>query len=219
MIDSSANNEISRVAKSQANSIANGGFEKMLNDMESYGVSAVSSAVSFGVSHIPVVGPTIAFGLEKAATAGMSAARRKALENASTKEERTKHALFLLELGLAGDLRKLANTIASVNDRASLFTDPQDCQEAFRLAYRDHLAINCMDELDDGVALLEQLAKDLKAIAQELRARAAARVNNHRFEYDVFRDNHKTGKCMGTQRCYWTQGPGTPFSAITKDML
>lgn len=221
MIDSSSNLKISRQAKAQAESSAGGGFEQKLNDLQSYGTSAGAGTASFLISHIPVVGPLLAKGFDLASSAGIAALYEKWLKEASTREERISYALFFLEKALAASLRQAYNTVHGYHTKASVefAVECKDCQDAFRVAYADHLSVKCLVEIEAGCKILEQLVKDLRHEATELKGSADARVTRHNNRYDTFRDNHPQRACLGPQTCYWRPGPPTPFSTVTNEQL
>ena len=221
MIESKSTREIVSLAKQDALSVVGGGLEKKLNDLQSYGTTALSSGASFGISHIPLLGPALAKAFDLGAGAGLDKLYEYMLDNSTTREARITNALFFLERSLAASLRQSYNTLQAYDAKAGVSTekDCADCQEAFKEAKYACLAQDCVIDLEKGCTILAQLLKDLQTEVSLLKGRTDQRVTNLVSRIDNFRDNHPNRTCIGTRKCYWIKGVGTPFSAITDQDL
>jgi hypothetical protein len=209
MIPHDAPRRLCDKAKIDATSLAGGGLEKMFNDLQSYGTTAVSSGVSFGISHIPIVGPMLAKAFELASAKGITKVYEELRANAKSREERISYSLFLLERSVAADMRQSYNTLHYYDGKAGVGeVTCKNCQDAFREARATYLAQDCVEDLQKGCDLLEELVKDLKAEISILKGRADQRVSALPGRIENFRDNHKKSTCIGTQACYWVGPPG-----------
>jgi hypothetical protein len=217
VIESKSTREIISLAKQDATSALGGGLEKKLNDLQSYGATAVSSGVSLGISHIPLLGPGLAKAFDLGAGAGLDKLYEYMLDNSTTRDARITNALFFLERSLAASLRQSYNTLELYDGKAGVSVEKEcgDCQDAFKEARYACLAQDCVGDLEKGCKILEQLLKDLQTEVSLMKGRADQRVTNLVSRIDNFRDNHPDRTCIGTRKCYWIKGPGTPFSAIT----
>src|SRR4029077_12938607 len=120
-------------AKFQADSTLGGGLEKKLNDLQSYGTTAATSSVSFGISHVPVVGPVLAKAFDLASSAGIDKLYEKLLAESKTPEQRMINSLFLLERSLSASIRQAYNTLTLYTSKATLVEQKcDDCQDAFK---------------------------------------------------------------------------------------
>lgn len=221
MIESKSTRDIISLAKQDATSTVGGALEKKLNDLQSYGTTALSGGVSFGISHIPIVGPVLAKAFELGSGAGLDKLYEYMLDNSTTRQDRITNALFFLERSLAASLRQSYNTLQAYDAKAGVSVEKEcdDCQEAFSEAKYACLAQDCVGDLEKGCKILEQLLKDLQTEVSLLKGRADQRVTNLVSRIDNFRDNHPDRTCVGTRKCYWVKGAPTTFSAIGNDRL
>jgi hypothetical protein len=212
-------------AKIQATSAFGGGIDKTLNDLQSYGTTALTSGISFGISHIPIVGPMLAKAFDLASGKGITKAYEELRANAKSREERISYSLFLLERSVASTIRQAYNTVHDYDGKAGIGdVDCKDCQAAYREAWSNYLAQDCVDDIKKGVDMLEELVADLKTEVNILKGRVDTRVTSLPGRIDSFRDNHKKARCMGTQACYFIAPSGSvkvpsPFGSIRNEDL
>jgi hypothetical protein len=217
MIPENATRILIQAAQAQALSITGGGFEKKLNDLQSYGTTAATSAATFAISHIPLAGPVVAQLVKLASDAGIDKAYEKLLADSKTPAERINNSLFLLERSLIASIRQAYNTLTLYTSKAERAEQEcKDCQDAAREAKSAFVAKDCVDDLKGGCKVLEQLAKDLQFEMGVIKGKVDERVNNLASRIDNFRENHKNDFCMGPQKCYWQKPPPTPKFAGTK---
>lgn len=208
MIEAGAARKIDQIAQSAAHS-TDGDVERMLHDMEKYGVEGVSSGISFGIAHIPFVGPALAKGYDLGAAAGIARFYKSKLAEANTREERIQYATSYLERSLAGDIRKCYNTLASFREmlKSVLGAPPNDCQEAHEKAYRTHLADACVEDLREWAAILAKLAEDMEGVANGYTPTISQKKLQVDDELGGLYVRHPPHKCNGTRKCYWVPDP------------
>jgi hypothetical protein len=219
MIPSTDTRKLIQKAQLTARSILGGGFKKKLNDLESYKSTGAVSGGGFLVQHIPVFGPSLGKAYETAANAGINKLYEKWLAESKTPKQRLTNSLFVLERYLCASIRQAYNTLADYIDKASpgVSVRCNDCQDAFKEATAAYLAQDCVDDLKKALAIVDQLAKDLRTEIDEAGFAVNQIVSKLDRRIDNFRGNHPDKSCRppGVQECYWIPGPQiTPFSSF-----
>lgn len=217
MIDIQATFKIMAYAKERAEAPEGGGLAKKLNDFKSYGQTAGASALSFAVSHIPVLGPSLAAVADLAVSYGISKLYQKFTIESVTDKEKVTNTLFLLERSLATSMRQAYNTANDCSDKPPRHST--NCQDAHQEAYAVALLNESINELEASHKFLMTLSDSLTAEVSRLRAIARQKELKVRNNIDDLEELHKEEKCGGLNKCYWIKGIPSPFDSIRDNKL
>jgi hypothetical protein len=206
MVPSSATPRLIEQAKLAARSLLGGGWQKKLNDLESYKSSGLKSGVSYGLSHVFIIGPTLAEAFKLAYGFGVEKLYQTWRANSKTSRERITNTTFVMELGLCSLMRQALNTIVEY----LAATDPDkvkctNCQDAFKEAKAACLAQDCIDDLKKALEIFHRLTVDLEKEIGEAAFEVNKRARDLQGRIDNFRDNHPDKACRppGVHACYW----------------
>ena len=228
MISPDAPHQIMKLAKTNAESAVEGGLQKKLNDMTSYGTAAGIGGLAFAISHIPLAGPILSKVVSTGASMGATQIFKHLLEESPNRAVWIRNTLFVLERSACASIRQAYNTFIVLSNKLLIrMPVKKDCQDAYNEAFAAYLAQSCVEELEEACKVLDKLASDLRLEAAQFRAQIQLRMGRLPADVDSIRDDHPNRTCLGANRCYWQSGHlptvqghrVNPFSSIGNDDL
>lgn len=228
MISPDAPRQIMELAKKKAESTVDGGLQKKLNDLTSYGTTAGIGGLAFAISHIPLAGPVLSKIVSTGASMGATQVFKHLQEVSPNRADWIRNTLFVLERSACASIRQAYNTYSILSHKLLIRLPlKKDCQEAYDEAFAAYLAQSCVEELEEASKVLEKLANDLRIEAAQFRAQVQLRMSRLPADVDAIRSGHPRKICMGLNKCYWQDGHlarvqghrVTPFSSIGNDDL